>query len=40
VKKQKALAEQREFEAVKAQMAYDKGKMESMRRQVRLCGCV
>ena len=33
-KKQKIVAEQREFDAAKARMAYDKGKMDSMRRQV------
>ena len=34
MKKQKLRAEQKEFEDVKIKMAYDKGKMESMRRQV------
>ena len=34
LKKQKLRAEQKEFEDVKAKMAYDKGKMDSMRRQV------
>jgi hypothetical protein len=34
MKKQKILAERREFEAVKATMTYDKGKMDNMRRQV------
>jgi hypothetical protein len=40
MKKQKILAERREFEAVKATMTYDKGKMDNMRRQVRTVCCV
>ena len=35
MKKQRLRAEQQEFEDVKKTMAYDKAKMDSMRRQVK-----